>query len=571
MIGIKLQTGFLDLGENYQVNIDLVSPLFSDIIGYGSTSLKFTIPNNQHNRQRLQQIDALQKSGATYSQDCEIYLVGSPWREAKLNTESVSPRSFTISLDISESKVARELSENNIRDFTYTIDTVTAGADEAETSENVFTWAGNIALGNFAKDYHFFPIQNGNMHEDTLVVTGTSDYINYWHNNQFWDGPSYFANFGDAGIMNLIPFPKLKAVLEQALAEIGYTLADTLFTTDDELIELVIYNNVTLNISAAYFGNVINLKNHLPDVNARDFFRGINAMFGLAIILSETDSTIKLVDRNTVARDFSNQVDWREKCLDYVTSNEGEVNYTFSSEQDPDDRLLSNIQSPTPQNTVAGEVYHFSDLPGSPALGTVYYVAENTAYYRYNDLAAWEFFSYRVESKVVGTGSDAKSTIFSTLMMMRDRWMPNPVNNFWHVPRVDQYLTGVNPNSKTEKHDFSPRLLFYRGMAEADATYDYPQGSADDLDGTYDYSLYWHGENGLYEKWWKAWVEMLQTALPVSYQLLLNINDVSNIDWTAKYRLRDETGEPLALIRKLRVTFTPTGMQPVQADMLRIL
>lgn len=96
----------------------------------------------------------------------------------------------------------------------------------------------------------------------------------------------------------------------------------------------------------------------------------------------------------------------------------------------------------------------------------------------------------------------------------------------------------------------------------------YPVGSADDIDGAHNYSLYWHGENGLFEKWHKPWTDMIGAAMPVTYYLLLNVNDLSNIDWTKKVRVRVKEGTAWGYIQKLTVTFTRQGVNPVKAELL---
>ena len=80
MIGIKTNNGFLDLGENFQIQIDLVSPLFSFEVGYGSTSLKFSIPNSPNNRKLLNQADMVLNTTKTSTVDVYIWLGGTPWR-----------------------------------------------------------------------------------------------------------------------------------------------------------------------------------------------------------------------------------------------------------------------------------------------------------------------------------------------------------------------------------------------------------------------------------------------------------------------------------------------------------
>ena len=562
MIGIKTNNGFLDLGENFQIQIDLVSPLFSFEVGYGSTSLKFSIPNSPNNRKLLNQADMVLNTTKTSTVDVYIWLGGTPWRSALLNVVESGP-TFQVSLDISESKIAALFDSMSMQDFEYVgLKTIPGSGSFNDLSEAMIVHANYVATGIIDTDYFFFPIRDDNMHETSDTLSFPTVYINYYRDDTFYDRTTYQTDHIFTTIQNLIPFPKLQNVIQFNFNEIGYKVEDTIFTTDPELDTLCIYNNRTLNRNRSVFKNWLDISQHVPDVTAREFYQGLNRLFNLALIVDENTQKVKLLDKASLVGDKS-QTDWRSKCISYSITNNYSLNLSLFSEQDSDDRLLGNIQNPEPEEEIAGEVYNYADLPIGVD-GLVYYVGERNAVYRYSSTSAtWEFFSWKAYPEIIGTGETQRWSNISTTMMTRDTWYDT---NIWRVPYVDQYLTGVNPQNNLEKWPFSPRLLFYRGMSAGSPSY--PVGSADDIDGAHNYSLYWHGENGLFEKWHKPWTDMIGAAMPVTYYLLLNVNDLSNIDWTKKVRVRVKEGTAWGYIQKLTVTFTRQGVNPVKAELL---
>ena len=563
MIGIKVNNGFLELGKEFNIQIDLVSPVFSFEIGYGSTSLKFSIPNSPKNRHLLDHADLVLNTNTINSYNAEVYLKGRHWRSALLNVVEAS-NTFSVSLDLSESKLARLLDSYNMQDFNYggTI-TIPGSGTRKDLSVAMVSHANFVAQGLTDPGYYFFPIRNDNMHESTIAVTGPGEYMNYYRNDTFYDALTYTAAFGGNSIQNLVPFPKLRRIITESFEEIGYAVKDSLFMTDAELDKICIYNNRTLNRSKDIYRNFINLNQHVPSVSARLFYQGLSRMFNLAPIIDEVSQTVEFIDLAGLVAS-KEQVDWRNKVINYSLNLDYSLDLSLFSEQDENDRLLSNLQKPEPEETITGSVFDYASLPGGAADGDIYYVGERNAFYRYEATTpGWEFFSWRAFEELVGAGETQRWSNISTTMVTRDTWYSPEI---WRVPYVDQYLTGIDPTNKLEKWPFAPRLLFYRGLSGGSPQY--PVGTPDDVDGAYDYSLYWHGTNGLFEKWHKPWTDLIGGGKDVTFFFLFNINDISTIDWTKKTRVRVREGSAWGYVKKLRVNFTRDGVNPVEAEMV---
>jgi hypothetical protein len=296
----------------------------------------------------------------------------------------------------------------------------------------------------------------------------------------------------------------------------------------------------------------------------RDFLLGLKRLFNLAILVK--DDEVKIIAKRDVLTD-TEQIDWRERCLmDYDTEPEEYTGATFFSQQDSTDSLTKEPNVAELAPTLTGTVDAFADLPGSPAPGDTYRVRDTNLVYVAGGTGVWQptgFYLFPVE---IGDGAEGITSLISTTQTTNEAWHGG---FFWRIPYVNQignsdtyYQIGV---------PFAPRLLFYRGLVEDDAgSGPYPMGAADDRQGTYNYSLHWHGEKGLYEKWYRTWYDMLATARVISYPLLLGIDDILGMQWDKKHRVRTEEGEILCLVRELRITIGTDGMEVVNAEMIRV-
>lgn len=72
------------------------------------------------------------------------------------------------------------------------------------------------------------------------------------------------------------------------------------------------------------------------------------------------------------------------------------------------------------------------------------------------------------------------------------------------------------------------------------------------------YSLSWHGEKGLYQTWWKDWIEFLAATKPVTRKIRLTIQDIVGFSYSDKIRI-DGTNY---LVKSFPVTFTMNGIKP---------
>lgn len=97
----------------------------------------------------------------------------------------------------------------------------------------------------------------------------------------------------------------------------------------------------------------------------------------------------------------------------------------------------------------------------------------------------------------------------------------------------------------------SPKLIFFAGISTGLGKPAF--GSIE----TENYSLSWHGEKGMYEKWWKSWARFEQRTFPVKFKVSFGIAELLNLDWSKKYRI-DRVNY---LLKSVRVVATMRGLK----------
>lgn len=190
-------------------------------------------------------------------------------------------------------------------------------------------------------------------------------------------------------------------------------------------------------------------------------------------------------------------------------------------------------------------------LPTSDADCTEVYLE---GFYKYNiPNDEWNFFARNVENFTIGDVNKESVEITETASTIYPAIMSNPtdaVGAAWPgsfartVKCPVAFHKGESFVAKYEGVFKDVCLLFYRGVAQDSLGDDYPFASADDTDmeGTEvgDYTLYWHGEKGLYKKWWEKYANFLLTTYHVEFYFLLDINDFLDLDLSKKIKVFDQ-------------------------------
>jgi len=584
MIALKISHGFLELSPNTSITLELINPLFANEMGGNSHSYSFSFEATSHNQLLLERANVIQKVNRSISIEVRLYLFGLYWKTGQLTFSKATHEQYQGALKIETGDMASRFADRALRASTLGGIRPIANPQDVNPYQEVIDHANATTTATIdSSDYVFFPVYNPAFYTENLFPSTTPDheaYMNFWSEDSFNNEVAAELDQGIEGGYNLVPFPYALYVLRNAIEEAGYELSSSILT-DAELQKLVIWNNQALD--KAYPFQVLNayleynlhrfqidLREHVPDISLRDFISGWMGNFCLAAFT--TGKTLELIPRKEVLASAA-IIDWSDKCLvgAELDLEEGK-GYTLFAELDGSDALhASDAYRSYVDSKAVGEVETFGDLPNSTELGQIYYVRFENSFYRnalkenlQTEEYEWIFEAFRLEGVTIGEGGEKFNAKASTLQIYADPWETSGTS--WRIPRAEH--PGSSDLYQQGQQPFDLRFLFYRGLKEDGQQQGkfYPQGSPDNLTDD-EYSLFWYGRRGLFEIWWKAWIEFLEASEKLSYPLELTPHDLRSLAWKHKYRFLTPEGYVNAFIAKLTVQLNTEEIQSVQAQL----
>lgn len=585
-IDIRINEESLDLPPDIQITMDLISPLFQDEVGGGTQSFSFSLPDTPTNRRLFQFAGTAILSERIYPPfSCSLYLFGIHWMNGQILLSDAG-NGFKASLRMEESDLVSRMEEQKLRELSLGgVRTITSNSG-LDGINDMLAHANDTVANPGNHDYVFAPIRNPDAYQGQRPAPpGTpevhNDYLNYYRDDSFRDEVQEVINM-TPGQCTLIPFPRLLYVIQEGLDELGEKMLDSTFWTDSEIGDLVIHNLISLDryadasIAATFPINAltktISVPNHLPDISFRELVGSIARLFCLVMI--RKPDGVEIEARKEILQG-TDQIDWSDRTgVVYSIQHESEKRWEFSSVQDPDDAIEPEEKEQVAGIGFANQVNSFSDLPTSGSQGSLYYVIEENAFYRYQMIASsvptayeWLLEDYRLEKLTAGLGKNTQkiesqaSTIQSIWV---GDWEGESSGSKWRLPNIDQLVS--SPMWQIgENNPFSLRLLFFRGLQSVDSGPTYPQVEPDGYNGTY--SLFWYGLDGLFETWWKDWITFIQGSLRIQISFHLSVTDILSLDWKKRIRFRVREGYARGFLRRLRITITAQGITESTAEL----
>jgi hypothetical protein len=466
-------------------------------------------------------------------------------------------------------------------------------------SDRYSNWVGDDPT----RIYHFYRYFFEFVNTQNLqgVIPG---YLNFM--NEFY--AAGWVNFIDVRFLDhtsspgkfIVPFPYLVEVINKAIATMGYEAGENFLMNDDELKTLCI---VTMNTADTGYGGlqtetdplVVRISEHLPDISVYDLFLNIAKWFNVAVLHGK-GRTIK-IRKNIDILNESHVVDWSggitKKSVGY---DKKAYNYHLNvtdddwwSEKVKQEGVESFDRLPT--------VYATASLPPAWSVGrinVVCYVGEQQAYYitafEENNLV-WKQYTMQDTDLKVEPGYDDEEEIScdagyminhygfymgSDSSFFHSQGQPNP---YFEFPRCsikgNALLHAISFDAEYHKNQL--KLMFFRGFKPftphpvANGHY-LPHGSASDkylgepVPGV-KYSLAWAGDNGIYNRFWKDWIQWLNTtARPMSIYKQLTPLQLSNVVWDVKYKMDDV----IAFIKEIRVDIGMHSMSAAEIDIVKV-
>lgn len=605
----------LDLLPDTSVELELVSPAFATADESGSFGYPFDLPGTATNHRLTGHAYLLEKRDVIgASLPARLSVSGLPVADGLLKLTYPASRE-RIRVFFVVNRFADLVKNRSIRDVDYP-----AREEYATDFGPLEARMGEVVAPNSA-EFVFYP---------SMLSSEGGFVQNDYKDGAFrlfaqMDGMAQPGADLSTFYFTAVPHPYLKDVYRRVVQHHGYSLEDGLFSTAADLRQVVLHHHRLVGADEANDLLYIDLKESVPDLSISSFLRAVDAVFNTRAFVFTTRLRYKLVQLQDLLD--TKAVEWTDRAgpaheVTPIEHNGFELKYDWTSDPLHESWLewhfkemfkpgfngfynwpnarsvsrieeLEDVEAPTFKDTYyvedAGAFYyraalHWSrvayklkgETPDPLSLpdgeeGDVWFGTTTRQYYIFlraaaGGIPAWHHLAFeRVANITIGNGGTAFSATAQSvnLRMIDLSTLPYPIPSD-HLVSSPQSIANLPA-------DKSLRLLIYRGL---DATeypgYRYPFATPDVYDtrgvavGTH--SLRWDGPHGLYEMFWKRWLDFLGTTRKVTRTLRLSAADVFNLDLTQQVRIENIN----YLIGKINVAVTMRGIGEAKAELYTV-
>lgn len=295
---IEVNGGVLDTPNDFQLELELTSPIFNT---RGSQSPSFTLPSSPTNLRLLGYPNRIDRNVELRPID-GVVSDGPFRRQCKLNILSAGPDGIEMSVGTDESILYAAWSNVKLRDIEgWPVYTPEAATD----SERVDVLIGMLDMvyrRQLDTDYHVFPV--------AVEKRESGDDIGYTVANAIKVSsirPESFLIYEQRQITvtsgtdtatvtvprgyGLTPFLRVGRLLSLLFDLYGITLEENPFERDPQLARLIVLNNTLDAICAGY----LDYRDMLPDCTVNDLLDSLLARFGAVVYLHAATMTARIV------------------------------------------------------------------------------------------------------------------------------------------------------------------------------------------------------------------------------------------------------------------------------------
>lgn len=570
MYRIKLNGTFIDLSPGTRITIEIPSTLFlgGNIERYLQPhTMPVDIPATPTNINIVGAAHVVQARGVLYREiPCELWLNGSLWRSGQAFIQSARQRTYRMSMVFNPYSSLNNINLQQLdlggeRDF----GTGLTGPGSKQEYMKL------TALTPEDYDYTFIPLTNYRKYDDMDTnEIGDSDPAEAWWQNHYDSGEENYKYITAVSTGGHAPNVKLSYLLERIFNRAGYGFTN-LFQTTPELLSLYHYSNHSILDADGDIADKIWLNQHVPDMQAKDYLRGLMNMFSLGFAEDPIEQHITLYTTKYLLS-LGPGYNWTGKLhRDPEVSQQFEYpgEFEFAQPVRFEASAYDAIEKNLDRYTDMGEVDTEADVPGIGATVVErYFICSRNAYVlRTPGSSTFTHYLADTEALTVEADREKVSSEIGTLLMTPPGEIDKAGPHSRYTPWLEQAMTY---KSLDQKHDIPNRLLFYRGFVTDpdNVIKTKPTGSTTAYDWeenrVWDHSLQWRGDYGLYNVFWRPWREMLDASRQVDCMLQLTATDLHNLKLWRKVHI---TGTSY-FIKSLTVTLTQSGVLPTKAVLL---
>ena len=522
---IKTQKGIYDVPTDFQMEVEITSPIYTD---KGSQTLASTLPATKRNLYLADYIHRVDIVNAPGKDVMAIIADGIYRRAGKQNITSASRESGIVAnFGFDESLMYEAWNNVSLKKLP---NLPVYKPDGGITV--LMAHLSNVMRYKESADYYVFPIQVKNESSGDVVYPEFVNPIERVENGNYdlkknarTEKIVISGTLVDVKLpagYGLSPFIKVSKILELIFSAYGFKLVENTFATHYQLKKMVVLNNV----ADAIVQGQIEYKNMMPDCSVNDFLDALYCRTGAKVFVDGNTKTAKviLIKDAISANPFAN---WTLlKSSDLVPSYGAAKQLKLSAgtsfegadvESDSFEEFLEQY------NGIITEVKGAS--PGYiPDDTYICYQASTGRFYKRNvitknvslvssDFFPWNKKTVNVESEEV-TGADECLPMAFTSSLLVPQYLAGTVN-------LNTTLRGAKVEE--QKEDTPLCFCFAMGLAtdEKGTSSGYYFGSSlcrdpsgnyfrDSSGNTYTYSLVFRGEDGAFNRFFKEWEAILR-------------------------------------------------------------
>lgn len=376
------------------------------------------------------------------------------------------------------------------------------------------------------------------------------------------------------------PFVRLDYLLSRMFSVTGWSFDNQFQSGSLELGRLYVFNNVDAKVitdnatPTPELPDSFSLNLHLPAIACSDFLKKLMAQWGLGLFPNIFTKQIAIIPLNTILAKAARH-DWttyavQDMLISEPTDVPGYYNYDQTTSIPAEAPPVEDVQ-------LIRTVTEFNAL--SPLAAGYYYIETNSVLH-YTKGNVHDNINYRLVHRGTrpGNGTDYQAGM--------DAIWDQIEAHAWAGEYTGYFADGTE--YKWQKHDYPIALMFYRGLQDVISGGNRSPlcGNSVWLDGVgtpgdkaklvtagvevgeAQYSLNWHGGNGLYEKWHRRWAEMLRNGKHGTQTFILPLATITSFSFADKVRV----GDMDFFIKRLRINkLLSKGRVEVEASLISVI
>lgn len=524
-----------DVPTDYTFDFEFINPMLSEV---GSQTAPGTLPYTPRNLKLLDFPHRYDRAKKYLIKRNVLLRAGTFQRRATQAVLKANEKDKIVTTFYLDEAIFYE----KIKDVQLSV--IDYGGTRARPVQELFNLCSDVMFNRKVDDFHLFPVVAGfdgksftsGIWLNKIKIDPDTSVASLWDQSKAQveiDGTMVDVPFG----FGVTPFLKVSFIVKKIIEHFGYSIGESIFEADTSFKQLVLVNNV----ADAIVGGVLDYTQLLPTCNVSDFILALQKKFGLVFICDDAKKkiSISLIDDNisqdpdmdlTPFASESPRIEWHDNEQLKVSAK------TSIKSAEPPCELLSDLVAKY------GEITLLKNEYGIQTNGKLYYVApENTIYRKYyadgNYRPSLQRFSpyfnyYSSKNKtMIEYASEDEQVPMFRIRVRATKSDGNDVYNFYYTPTIPEIVL-LNSSVMKEGDDIDNsktntdiKMMFCFKVPslqkEKNSGTLISMGTTVKYDYTGDiwgnWSLKIAGDDGLYERFWRKYDNMIQNSNQTMY------------------------------------------------------